>query len=63
MGGEFDALRAAATINNHFRNFTTDVAALLGAELFEQLYAIPPDCNPELVNSRILARVDSRLAA
>lgn len=62
-GGGFDALRVAATINNHFREFTTDIAALLGAELFERLYAIPPDRNPELVDSRILARVDSRLAA
>ena len=64
QGGEaFDAQRVAATINNDFRKFTTEVAALLGAELFERLYAIPPHSDLELVDSRILALVDGRLAA
>ena len=64
QGGEaFDAQRVAATINNDFRKFTTEVAALLGAELFERLYAIPPHSDLELVESRILALVDGRLAA
>ena len=59
----FDPHQVAARINRDFRHFSADVATVLGTELFDMLYAFPPDRGIELVSPRILANVDAQLAA